>query len=40
MRRRLSGLWMVINRPLCDEDLGSASLHRSQISKDFVSDAG
>jgi hypothetical protein len=25
MRRRPSGLWMVIDRPLCDEDVGSAS---------------
>ena len=25
MRRRLSGLWMVINRPPCDEEFDSAS---------------
>ena len=25
MRRRLSGLWMVIDRSLCDEDFDSAS---------------
>jgi hypothetical protein len=33
MRRRLSRLWMVINRPPYDEDFDSASLHRSQISR-------
>jgi hypothetical protein len=33
MRRRLSRLWMVINRPPYDEDVDSASLHRSHISR-------
>jgi hypothetical protein len=35
MRRRLSGLRMVIDRPPCDEDFDSANLHRPQISGDL-----
>jgi hypothetical protein len=34
MRRRLSGLWMVINQPPCDDDFDSAS---SRFDEVFIS---
>jgi hypothetical protein len=31
MRRRLSNLWMVINRPPCEEDFDSASTQFDEV---------